>query len=94
MAWVALVDGRALVVRWMVDEEGRNVSVNAKLYLDVLKNVWQEVRGRAGQLQYWWQQDGATCHTTNAVLTFLHAKFKDRIISRRSAIEWPPYSLV
>jgi hypothetical protein len=92
MAWVALVDGRALEVRWMVDEDGRNVSVKAKLYLDMLKDVWQEVLDRAGQLQYWWQQDGATCHTTDAVLTFLLAKFKDCVISRRSAIEWPPYS--
>ena len=92
MAWVALVGGRALEVRWMVDEEGRNVSVNAERYLDMLKLVWEEVRHSSSRLQFWWMQDGATCHTTNDVLNFLRLKFKGRLISRRSEIGWPPYS--
>ena len=37
-------------------------------------------------------QDGATAHTTNDVLNFLGEKFRGRVISRRSEIEWPPYS--
>ena len=37
----------------------------------------------------WFQQDGATCHTAEATLDFLHPVFKDRIISRRADIVWP-----
>ena len=93
MAWVALVDGRALEVRWMVDEEGRNVSVTGDRYLNMIQNqVWPEVRGRARRNGYWWMQDGATSHTTLAVLNFLLDKFGGRVISRRSEIIWPPYS--
>ena len=92
MAWVAIVDGKALEVRWMVDEEGRNVSVNSELYLNMLKQVWEEVRLRSSRLQLWWMQDGARPYTTEDVLNFLRLKFKDRVISRRSEIEWPPYS--
>ena len=33
----------------------------------------------------WFQQDGATCHTAEAV-------FEDRIISRRADVVWPPRS--
>ena len=38
------------------------------------------------------QQCGATCHTADATLDVLHAVFKDRIISRRSDVVWPPRS--
>ena len=93
MAWVAIVDGRVLEVRWMVDEEGRNVSVNGERYCSMIADhVWPEVRGRARRNQYWWQQDGATSHMTKDVLEFLLDKFNGRLISRRSEIFWPPYS--
>ena len=44
MARVAKVNGKALEVRWMVDEEGRNVSVNVEHYLNILKQVWEQIR--------------------------------------------------
>ena len=37
-------------------------------------------------------QDGATCHCTGRVLSWLGTKFNDRIISRRTPIPWPPQS--
>ena len=36
----------------------------------------------------WFQQDGATYHTTEATLDVLHPIF--RIISRRADVVWPP----
>ena len=38
----------------------------------------------------WFQQDGATCHTAEATLDVLRPVFKDRIISRRADVIWPP----
>ena len=38
------------------------------------------------------QHDGASCHVTAECLDFLHAKFGERIISRRTIHHWPPYS--
>ena len=88
MAWVGIVDGRILPVVWF---QG---SVNSKVYLEqVLKNtVWQSVKNLATRIQYWFQQDGASCHVTAECLDFLHAKFGERIISRSTIHHWPPYS--
>ena len=41
---------------------------------------------------YWFQQDGAPCHTSATVIDFLRSKFNDRIISRGSAHHWPACS--
>lgn len=40
----------------------------------------------------WFQQDGATPHTAKIVLEWLAEKFRERFISLRSIIEWPPHS--
>ena len=40
----------------------------------------------------WFQQDGATCHATEATLDILRPVFEDRIISRRADVVWPPWS--
>ena len=38
------------------------------------------------------QQDGATCHTAEALLDVLRPVFEDRIISRGANVIWPPRS--
>jgi hypothetical protein len=88
MAWVGIVDGRCLPVVWL---EG---SVNGKVYLNqVLKGtLWPAVKNLATRRQYWFQQDGASCHVTAPCLDFLSSKFDDRIISRSTQHHWPPYS--
>ena len=40
----------------------------------------------------WFQQDGSRYHTVAATLDVLHPVFKDRIISRRADVVWPPRS--
>jgi hypothetical protein len=42
--------------------------------------------------QIWFMQDGAPCHCTDSVLQWLGTVFQTRVISRRSAIPWPPES--
>ena len=88
MAWVGIVDGRCLPVVWF------NGSVNGEVYLTkVLKEtVWETVKHVATRRQYWFQQDGASCHVTAECLEFLRDKFGDNVISRNTAHHWPPYS--
>ena len=43
--------------------------------------------------QYWFQQDGATAHTTIQVRNWLASKFSNRIISRLTERPWPARSL-
>ncbi|CAH1992908.1 unnamed protein product [Acanthoscelides obtectus] len=40
----------------------------------------------------YFQQDGATCHTTNVNIHRLQSFFGDRVISRRGNVPWPPRS--
>ncbi|CAK1591478.1 unnamed protein product [Parnassius mnemosyne] len=40
----------------------------------------------------WFQQDGATCHTAGASIEAIKELFPNKVISRRSTINWPPRS--
>ena len=53
----------------------------------LLTNIEEEDIGNI-----WFQQNGATCHLSEATLNVLRPVFKDRIISRRVDVVWPPPS--
>ena len=80
MAWVRMVDRIILPVVWFKS------SVNSNVYLEkVLKNnVWHAINAVATRRQYWFQQDGVSCHVTAPCLQFLSSKFGVRLISRRT----------
>jgi len=40
--------------------------------------------------EFWFQQDGATCHTARDTINLLQETFDERIISRNGP--WPPRS--
>ena len=40
----------------------------------------------------WWQQDGASCHTSNATMRYLRGQFPGRLMSKRGDWPWPPRS--
>lgn len=42
--------------------------------------------------EQWFQQDGAPCHSAKSTIECLNAVFRDRLLSRNSKYEWPPYS--
>ena len=56
------------------------------------QSLWPEVRHIATRREYWYQQDGAPCHCSNECLNFLHGKFPDRLISRRTEHALPAHS--
>ena len=80
MAWVGMMDVIILPVVWFEN------SIGSDVYLEkVLKNsVWHVVKAVATRLQYWFQQDGASCHVTASCLQLLSSKFGVRLISRRT----------
>ena len=51
--------------------------------------VWPKVRGQASRKQFWFQQDGATVHSTTQVRDWLKEKFDNRVISRFLDHPWP-----
>lgn len=74
-------------------------SVDASVYEDILHKAIAQLEDDDYDLsQYWWQQDGATCHATKDNLQLLNDFFQDRVISRRfpdifnQGLEWPACS--
>ncbi|GFT25916.1 putative DD41D transposase [Trichonephila clavipes] len=47
---------------------------------------------KGDRYELWFQQDGATCHTTHATMDLLKDTFGDRLISRFGPVNWPPRS--
>ena len=88
MCWAAVIDGRVLL-HWF----DSNTSVNGKTYLNMLENVmWTAVRHQATRRGYWFQQDGASVHTTVATRNWLSERFPNRVISRLTDRHWPARS--
>ena len=88
MCWAALIDGK-VILHWF----DLNENINQHVYLDMLKKVvWPKIRSVSTRRSYYFQQDGATCHTTIMVREWLREKFRERIISRFADKPWPSRS--
>ena len=40
----------------------------------------------------WWQQDGASAHTSNRSIRYLQTQFPGKVVSKKGDILWPPHS--
>ena len=88
MCWARVINGQILL-HWFP----LNTTVNQQVYLDLLETIlWPAVRSVSTRREYWFQQDGATCHTTVMVRNWLHSKFGTRVISRHTETPWPARS--
>jgi len=70
------------------------VTINTKRYVHVLGKFWTAL-GRQRvvvRVLQWFQQDGATTHSSNESLTWLQQRFPHRLISRRCDPQWSPHS--
>lgn len=93
-AWVALSKHGIIGPYWFEDDNDNALTVNTERYLQVLRKFWAALGRRRGVVRgaQWFQQDGATPHTSNESLTWLQERFPDRLISRRCNPEWAPHS--
>ena len=88
MAWAGLVNGKVLI-HWF----DADVSVTGETYLEMLKSVvWPKVSKKVNSRKLWFQQDGATVHTTLEARQWLEQKFHQRVISRHTDHPWPAKS--
>ena len=73
---------------------GRTVTVTGARYKDMLDNfLVPELHRRHIPLRrVWFQQDGASPHTTRWVLARLQALFPGRVLSKGGSVPWPPRS--
>ena len=93
MIFVTIVDGHIPIVHAFVGEDGKTQSVNGTCYLELLQEVvWPALKYKATRRSYWWMQDGAPPHCTTLATAFLLEKFRGRVISRGTHINWPAHS--
>ena len=73
-------------------EQGKAFTVNGDYYR-VMFNEFLFTKIEEENIgNIWFQQDGATCHTSEATLDVMRTVFEDRIFSRRADVVWPPWS--
>ena len=64
------------------NEAGHSVTVNGERYRDMLTDfLWPQLEDLDLDL-LWFQQDGATCHTSHETIALLRTRFGNRVISR------------
>lgn len=71
---------------------GEAITVNAARYRDMIMRFLVPKLQDVDVNDMWFQQDGATCHTTRETIQLLHESFPGRVISRFGDQNWPPRS--
>ena len=90
--WCALWSGGVIGPYFFEDDAGRTVTVNAERYGRMISEFFWPAIEDFDLERMWFQQDGATCHTTRPIMALLREKFPGRIISRFGDINWPARS--
>lgn len=94
IVWAAMSARGLIGPYFFEDERERSVTVNSDRYCHMLRDFLasrlQEFDGFNSRT--WFQQDGATCHTSNESMAAVTELFANKVISRRGTIEWPPRS--
>ena len=92
-AWAAMSSHGVIGPIWFVDDDNETTTINAQRYIRVLQQFLVALkRRRLPLMRQWFMQDGATPHTANVTLEWLGNVFADRLISRRTEIEWATHS--
>ena len=74
------------------NEQGAAVTIDSERYHDMLNEFLLPKIEGVDMDNIWFQQDGAICHTANVTIDLLRTVFENRIISRNSDVNWPPWS--
>jgi hypothetical protein len=93
--WTALSKYGFISPFSLEDQDEHEETINGERYLCILIKKCIPVLCRKGFIlldNTWFQQDGATPHTSAAVLDWLDRTFEDRVVSLKTQYAWPPHS--
>lgn len=92
--WAGLASWGIIGPFFFEDSNGAATTINQTRYQDMLRRyLAKELKKHSGYTSdTWFQQDGATPHTTKASLAVCNEMFPGKVISLRGDIEWPPRS--
>lgn len=90
--WAAL-SSAGVIGRFFFETDGEVKTVNSDRYLHLLRNKFIPALRRRGihPADIYFQQDGATPHTSGQVLGWLQKTFGRKLISFRTDCVWPPH---
>ncbi|GFX58842.1 putative DD41D transposase [Trichonephila clavipes] len=80
--WCALWAGGIIGPYFFKNDEGHNVTVNGDRYRATIIIFFIPELNNHDVQELWFQQDGATCHTSRATIDLLKDTFGDHLISR------------
>ena len=90
--WCGLWGGGTIDPYFFEDEGGATVTVNGDTYRTMKTNFLVPTLDGIDVDNVWFQQDGATCHTSHATINLLRKTFDGRLISRSGDVNWPARS--
>ena len=85
---------RGIIGPYFFQSRGRTATVTGGRYGEMLDTflIPELQRQHIPLRRVWFQQDGATPHTTRQVLARLQAHFPGKVISKQGTVPWPPRS--
>ena len=89
--WCA-ISSTGIVGPWFFEENEVTVKVNSDRYVNMLEEFFLPRIDELDLGDIWFQQDGATAHTSRASMAVLREHFPERLISIRGDLEWPARS--
>ena len=88
--WCGFWAGGVIGPYFFENDEGAAVTVNGDRYRNMLCDWFFPLIDE--NEDFWFQQDGTTCHTSRETIALLNEKFPQKIISLRGNQEWPARS--
>lgn len=89
--WCA-VASVGIIGPYFFEENGRTVSVTSDRYVTMIQQFFLPALQEMDLDNVWFQQDGATAHTSRISMGVLRAAFPERLISLRGDVNWPARS--
>ena len=79
---------------YFFEENGRSVTVNSARYVAMIRDflVTALRRRRLNNFRIWFQQEGATAHTSREAMAELRRLFPGKLLSHRGDVPWPACS--
>ena len=90
--WCAFWYGVIVGSFFFENEQGVAVTIDSERYHAMLNEFLFPIIEEVDMDDIWIQQDGAIFHTANVTIDILRTVFENRIISRYSDVNWPPWS--
>lgn len=92
--WAAMSAHGIIGPYFFEDGRGRAVTVTSERYVAMIEEFFtQKLQNFPGfNARTWFQQDGATSHTSNTAMPVIRQLFPNKVISKRGDISWPPRS--